>query len=120
MSSKQFKSQASSSRAVSGPFGAAAGAFGNSPFGSPPAFGTVSVSPLSYVYEPPDFAGISEPNVVVALKNLQKKDGTTKTKALEDLQAYISSEAVGRGGIEDPLLEAWVRHNGWIHSTCVS
>jgi len=119
MNSKQFKSQASSSRAVSGAFGAAARAFGNSPFGSSQAFGTVSASPLSYVYEPLDLAGIAEPNVVVALKNLQKKDGTTKTKALEDLQTYISSEAVARGGIEDPLLEAWVRHNGWNHSTCV-
>lgn len=118
MSSKQFKSQASSSRAASGAFGAAPGAFGNSPFGSSPALGTVSVSPLSYVYEPPDLAGISEPNVVVALKNLQKKDGTTKTKALEDLQTYVSSQAVAGGGIEDPLLEAWVRHNGWVHSTC--
>lgn len=119
MSSKPFKSQASSSRAVSGAFGAPAGASGNSAFGSSQAFGTVSASTLSYVYEPPDLGGISEPNVVVALKNLQKKDGTTKTKALEDLLAYISSEPVRLEGVEDPLLEAWVRHNGWIHSTRV-
>ena len=119
MSSKPFKSQASSSRAVSGAFGAPAGAFGKSAFGSSQAFSTVSASPLSYVYEPPDLSGISEPNIVVALKNLQKRDGTTKTKALEDILAYITSEPVRQAGVEDPLLEAWVRHNVWIHRTRV-
>ena len=119
MSSRQFKSQASSSRAVSTAFGAPAGALANSPFGSSQAFAAVSASPLSYVYEPPDLGGISEPHVVVALKNLQKKDATTKAKALEDLQAYISSDALRRTGAEDTLLEAWVRYNGWIHRTHV-
>ncbi|MCJ1244899.1 hypothetical protein MMC30_002100 [Trapelia coarctata] len=109
MSSKPFKSQASSSRVVSSAFGVPAGAFGNAAFGSPQAFSTVSSFPLSYVYEPLDLGGVTEPNVVVALKNLQKKNGTTKTKALEDLLAYISSEPVRRAGVEDPLLEAWIK-----------
>ena len=92
MSKKQFKSQASSGRLGS--------AFGSGGFGS----GTSSV--LSYVQEPPDLAAITDPNVVVAVKNLSKKDGTTKAKALEELQAHISTSNVE---IEEGLLEAWVR-----------
>lgn len=104
MSKKQFKSQASSSRAVSGAFAAPDGALGT--FGGR-GFGAVSSSPLSYVYEPPDLSSISEPNVVVAFKNLQKKDSTTKAKALEDLLQYVSGlEKVN--GVENGVLEAWV------------
>ncbi|MCJ1473647.1 hypothetical protein MMC13_002298 [Lambiella insularis] len=102
MSKKQFKSQASSSRAISSTFADTTGTFGNSTFGAAPA------SPLSYVYEFPDLSRISEPNVVVAFKNLQKKDGTTKAKALEDLQAYVISEKVGEEGVESPVLETWI------------
>lgn len=106
MSKKQFKFQASSSRAASGPFTAADGAFGASTKGGG-AFGAVSSSPLSYVYEPPDLMSISEPNTVVAFKNLQKKDSTTKAKALEDLLKYVSSQD-SNDGVEDAVLEAWV------------
>ena len=120
MSKKQFKSQASSSRAVSIAFGAHTGACGDSSFGSPSAFGAVSASLLSYVYEPPELSSISEPNVVVALKNLQKKDSTTKAKALGDLYSHVASGTVKRAGIEDPILEAWVGYYGRIHSNCVS
>ena len=120
MSKKQFKSQASSSRAGSSAFGPQTGAFGNSSFRSPSAFGAVSASLLSHVYEPPELGSISEPNVVVALKNLQKKDSTTKAKALEDLQSHVSSDTVKQTGIEDPILEAWVGHYGWCHSNRVS
>lgn len=67
-------------------------------------FGAVSSSPLSYVYEPPDLTSISEPNTVVAFKNLQKKDSTTKAKALEDLLKSVSS---GKS-FEDAALDAWV------------
>ena len=103
MSKKPFKSQASSARAVSGAFGGApdGAAFGIS-------FGAVASSPLSYVYEPPDLSRLAEPNIVVAFKNLQKKDATTKAKALEDLQSYVSSLETGKGALEEAMLEAWV------------
>ena len=104
MSKKAFKSQASSARAASGAFG---GAFGSDLIN----FGGVVSSPLSYVYEPPDLSGFSDPNVSVAFKNLQKKDGTTKSKALEDLQNYIG--LLEKDGIEEAVLEAWVRSPKW-------
>jgi len=102
MSKRQFKPQASSSRAVSGAFGSG---FGSTAFGSTAStgFGATS-SLLSYIAEPPNLSSISDPNVVVAFKNLAKKDSTTKSKALEDLQAYVSSSEV-----EEAVLEAWVR-----------
>ncbi|KAK5137975.1 hypothetical protein LTR08_005772 [Meristemomyces frigidus] len=95
MSKKQFRSQASSGRVGNG-----SGAFGGAGFGS------THSSPLSYIHEPPDYSGINDVNVVVAFKNLSKRDSTTKAKALEDIQAYISSPEVE---IEDALLEAWVK-----------
>ncbi|KAL8939013.1 MAG: hypothetical protein Q9216_003587 [Gyalolechia sp. 2 TL-2023] len=104
MSNKHFKSQASSSRAVSGAFAvpdAALGAFGR-------GFGAVPSSMLSYVYEPPDLSMISEPNVVVAFKNVQKKDSTTKAKALEELQKHIL-ELVPKDGLENAVLEPWIK-----------
>ena len=91
MSKKQFKSQASSGRAV---------AFGSS------AFGSTQSSVLSYIQEPPDYSAISDANLVVALKNLSKKDSTTKAKALEDIQAYVAKP---EAEVEESLLEAWVR-----------
>ena len=106
MSKKAFKSHASSSRAVSGAFGGDGPVFGGST--ATPAFGAVPSSPLSYVYEPPDLTAFSDPNTVVAFKNLQKKDGTTKSKALEDLQAYVSSLGAETGGVEEVMLVAWV------------
>ena len=109
MSKKVFKSQASSSRAASGVFGGGGAAFGSS-IGIP-TFGAVPSSPLSYVYEPPDLTGFSDPNVGVAFKNLQKKDGTTKSKALEDLQNHVSSLGAETGGVEEVMLTAWVSHS---------
>ena len=106
-SKKSFKWQASSSRAVSGLTGGFKDNTGSGPIVS--GFGGVASSPLSHVYEPPDLSGLSDPNVVVALKNLQKKDGTTKSKALEDLQAYILSIEPRQNGLEEAMLEAWVR-----------
>ena len=108
MSRKQFRSQASSSRAASGGFAAPERAFGDSDFGTTQSFVAVSSSPLSYVYEPPGLSQISNPLIVVALKNLQKKDSTTKSKALEDLQNHIASLPDAKEGVEDALLEAWV------------
>ncbi|KAL8709417.1 MAG: hypothetical protein Q9220_005800 [cf. Caloplaca sp. 1 TL-2023] len=103
--SKKFKSQASSSRAVSGAFGTPDSSFGKTGGGG---FGAISASPLSYVYEPPELSAISDPNVIVAFKNVQKKDSTTKAKALEDLQKYISAVQTG-GDFEDAILDAWTK-----------
>ena len=99
-SKKAFKSQASSSRALSGALGGFAEASRNESFGAPNA------SQLSHVYEPPDLAGLSDPQVVVLMKNLQKKDSTTKSKALDDLQIYLRSLQDDPG---ESFLEAWVR-----------
>ena len=96
--SKNFKSQASSARAANSTFGAAALGFGGAT--------SQSASSLSYIAEQPDLAGVSDPNVVVSLRNLGKKDSTTKAKALEELQEYVkSAESV----VEDSVLKAWVR-----------
>lgn len=102
MSKKPFKSQASSSRAF-------ASAFNNTgTFGGSSTLGAVPSSSLSYVYEPPDLTAISAPNITVALKNLQKKDATTKSKALEDLQSYVVSAEMEQGRVEESIVEAWV------------
>ncbi|KAI5868341.1 hypothetical protein GGS23DRAFT_592120 [Durotheca rogersii] len=80
---------------------------GSSSFG---AFSTSSGTDLSYLAEPPDFSPISDSNVIVSLKNLQKKDATTKAKALEELVAYAQAHPHERdGGAEEPVLEAWVQ-----------
>ena len=107
MSKRQFKSQASSGRV-----GAAFGGFGS------PGFGSNQSSVLSYIQEPPDYSSISDANVVVSFKNLSKKDGTTKAKALEDLQSYVNSTEFE---IEESFLEAWVGLSilgyGWMLTT---
>ena len=97
MSKRTAKSQASSARAATGAFGSSAFGASSQPFG-------VASSQLSYVSEPPDLSAISDPNVVVYFRNLSKRDSTTKAKALEDIQAYLSKEQA-----EEGLLEAWVR-----------
>ena len=108
MSKKSFKSQASSSRAASTAFGLAASAFGSRTPGDSFGFGATPSSPLSYIYEPPNLASISDAYVVVAFKNLQKKDSTTKAKALEELHNYVSSLDAQAQGVEDAVLESWV------------
>ena len=109
MSKRQFKSQASSSRAISGAFPSRSQGFGVLG-GSTAGHGLTSstLSPLSYVTEPPDFSDISDSTLVVALKNLSKKDSTTKAKALEELEGYVLARGRETGGVEDALLEAWV------------
>lgn len=74
-------------------------------------FGSGSAgSTLSYLTEPPNLTSISDANVVVAFKNLTKKDSTTKAKGLEDLRLYVQSHPYEQnGGVEQPILEAWVR-----------
>lgn len=92
MSKRQSKAPASSGRVAGG-----SGGFGPT--------SSTHTSVLSYIQEPPDYAQITDANVVVAFKNLSKKDGTTKAKALEDLQAYVNLSNVE---VEDSVLEAWV------------
>ncbi|RNJ53294.1 hypothetical protein D7B24_002049 [Verticillium nonalfalfae] len=71
---------------------------------------TQTGSGLSYLTEPPDFSSISDANVGVAFKNLLKKDATTKTKALEELVAYVRAHPHEQhGGPEEAILEAWVQ-----------
>lgn len=81
-------------------FGAAAAAFGSASSG---AFST-SASSLSYAAEPPDLSGISDSSVVVLFKNLSKKDETTKSRALEELQAKLASSE----DVEEAVTAAWV------------
>ncbi|KAI1450465.1 hypothetical protein F5Y02DRAFT_368922 [Annulohypoxylon stygium] len=100
MSRKPGKSRAGGNKSFA--------SFGSSSFG---AFSTSSRgTDLSYLAEPPDLSSISDANVVVSLKNLQKKDATTKAKALEELVAYVQAHPHERdGGTEEPILEAWVQ-----------
>lgn len=97
MSKRAAKAAASSARAASTFGGAPALAFGGS-FGG-------NASQLSYVAEPPNLSSISDANVVVYFRNLSKKDGTTKAKALEDLQTYV---AALQEPVEEGVLDAWV------------
>ena len=108
MSKKPFKSQASSSRAFATTFGAQPGSNSIGSFGGSSILGAVPSSLLSYVYEPPDLNAISAPNIIVALKNLQKKDATTKFKALEEVQSYVASAETEDGRVEESIVEAWV------------
>ncbi|OQO11710.1 hypothetical protein B0A48_03437 [Cryoendolithus antarcticus] len=94
--SKKFKSQASSARLGNG-----LGGFGSTAFGS-----SARPSTLSYIQEPLDYSGISDANVVVTLKNLGKRDATTKGKALEDLQVHVDSS---ESDPDDSLLEVWAQ-----------
>lgn len=97
MGKRQFTSQASSARAAN----ATGAGFGV-------GFATTS-SRLSYLAEPSDLSSISDANVVVSFKNISKKDGTTKSKALEDLRSFIQTQPNEQGGAEEAILEAWVR-----------
>ena len=95
--SRKFKSQASSARAANTTFGAPAFGFGNSSL--------QPSSSLTYIAEQPDLSAVSDPNVVVSLRNLGKKDSTTKAKALEELQEHVKT--VG-AEVENPVLTAWI------------
>ncbi|KAF4980035.1 hypothetical protein FZEAL_3897 [Fusarium zealandicum] len=65
---------------------------------------------LSYLAEPPSFTAVSDPNVVVSLKNILKKDSTTKAKALEDLLAHVQAHPFEKdAGVEEAILEVWVQ-----------
>ena len=75
--------------------------------------GAASGSSLSYLAEPPSSTAVSDPNVVVALKNILKKDSTTKAKALEELLAYVQAHPFDQdGGVEEAILDVWVSGHG--------
>lgn len=108
--SKKSKA-ASSSRVQAGAFGSTAfGGTGTSTFGASSGFASAAPpSQLSHVYEPPDLSTISDPATVVAWKNLQKRDGVTKEKALDELLAHVDRIEGEKQGLDDGFLEAWVR-----------
>ncbi|KAL4914937.1 hypothetical protein BDW62DRAFT_189604 [Aspergillus aurantiobrunneus] len=101
--SKKFKSQASSSRAAAGTFGAFGG-FSS----SVPGQGR-ELSSLTYVAEPPDLSQISDPQLAIAFKNFSKKDDVTRTKAIDDIRSYVSNVATSGGTLEEGVLEAWIK-----------
>ncbi|KAI6244900.1 E3 ubiquitin-protein ligase listerin [Erysiphe necator] len=94
MKKAQFRSHASSSRAISAGFGGL-------------AFNTTH-SPLSYFAKAPDLSSIENPYVVVAFKNLTKKDESTRYRALLDLRAHLIAQAKEANGLNDHIIEAWV------------
>ncbi|KAJ5385457.1 Zinc finger RING-CH-type [Penicillium concentricum] len=101
--SKKFKSQASSSRAAASAFGSFGGFSGGlSSEGKEP-------SALTYIAVPPDLSRIAEQQVVIAFKNLLKKDDITRLKALEELRDHISTVEKKKGTLDDGFLDAWVR-----------
>lgn len=101
MPSRQHKTQAHADRAD------ALGEFGTTAFG---AF-KHSASSTSYLAERPELSGLPDPNLVVSFKNLAKKDDTTRTKALEDVQTYVSNVQAGNSVVDDGFFEAWVSRN---------
>ncbi|KIV95004.1 hypothetical protein PV10_02712 [Exophiala mesophila] len=97
--SKKFKSHASSARAASNALSSSS--FG---FGSPSNAFQTAPSTLSYITEFPDLSTVSDPNLVVSLRNLGKKDSTTKAKAIEELQEHVAQAKP----IEPGFLDAWI------------
>ena len=108
MSKKVFKSQASSSRAVFGAYSSHEEGFGSRASNTSSILQGVSSSSLSYVYEPPDLSGITDSTIVILFKNVQKKDATTKAKALEELHSYVQNLTAKKSSIGVCTLEAWV------------
>ncbi|KAJ6001447.1 hypothetical protein N7522_006674 [Penicillium canescens] len=101
--SKKFKSQASSSRAAASAFGSFGGFSGGlSSQGKEP-------SALTYIAAPPDLSRIADQHLVIAFKNLLKKDDITRTKALEELRDHISKVEGNSGTLDDGFLDAWVK-----------
>ncbi|KAJ5789209.1 uncharacterized protein N7518_006220 [Penicillium psychrosexuale] len=101
--SRKFKSQASSSRAAASAFGSFGGFSGGLPGEGKEA------SALTYIAVPPDLSRITEQQLVIAFKNLLKKDDITRLKALEELRDHISTLKEKMGTLDDGFLDAWVR-----------
>ncbi|KAK3943378.1 hypothetical protein QBC46DRAFT_338629 [Diplogelasinospora grovesii] len=68
---------------------------------------SLSITTLSYIRPPPDLSAIPT-KIIVPFKNLLKTDSTTKTKALEDILAYVKDHPYENGGADESLLEVWV------------
>lgn len=95
MSKGQFKTQASSSRvAISGHEGFGSGAHSSS---------------LSYLTKHIDLSGIDCPHIVVAFKNLSRKDDTTRSKALQDLHFHINAQITEKNEVDVAVIQAWVQ-----------
>lgn len=71
-------------------------------------FASASSSNLSYLTEPPSLGSISDPNIVVAFKNILKSHTNTKTKGLDDLASYVRDHAPPGSSVEDAVVDAWV------------
>jgi hypothetical protein len=69
-------------------------------------FATSSTT-LSYLTPPPDFSGIPQ-DVVVPFKNLLKKAGTTKEKALQDILGYVQGLPPNGQVLEEAIIDAYV------------
>lgn len=103
MKKNHAKAQASSVQNAS--TGAAFGSgFGN----ASTAFGA-GASRLSYLAEQPDISSLSDSNLVVIFRNLSKKDTTTKAKALEELQAFVSELKSRQDEVDESFLTAWIK-----------
>jgi hypothetical protein len=77
-----------------------------SDFGAFGSFGDFTpTSPLSSTTRPLDLSSLP-PELVVIVKNVQKRDPTTRSKALQDLQSKLA-EGIDDQSIEG-LLNVWV------------
>ncbi|KKF96441.1 E3 ubiquitin-protein ligase listerin [Ceratocystis platani] len=83
--------------------------FGSKSAGSGAFSSLETLSELSYLAPQADTSAISDANVIISFKSLQKKDDTTKTKAMEDLLSYAKAHPFdSNGGVEDAILDAWL------------
>ncbi|PHH56078.1 E3 ubiquitin-protein ligase listerin [Ceratocystis fimbriata CBS 114723] len=83
--------------------------FGSKSAGSGAFSSLETLSDLSYLAPQADTSAISDANVIISFKSLQKKDDTTKTKAMEDLLSYAKAHPFdSNGGVEDAILDAWL------------
>lgn len=79
-------------------------------FGAFGGFATTDTSNLSYLSEFADYTSLSDPNVIIAFKNIQKRDTATRQRGVEDLLAYAQAHPHDKdGGVEDAVLEAWAQ-----------
>lgn len=101
---RQQKTQAASSRAGFGSAGFSTGFGSNGTTG----FGASSSS-ISYLADQPDLSQLSDANITVSFKGLSKKDSTTKARALDDIQNYVSRLAEDPSSLEEAFLDAWVK-----------
>lgn len=78
----------------------------SSEFGAFGSFGQFTPSsPLSSTTKPIDLT-LLPPELVVIVKNIQKRDATTRSKALQDLRTKTADELDEKS--MDCLLNAWV------------